>query len=306
MPIPSGPTFISGTTLGQWIGMVRDHLEGDSTEEANQLDGDYTASSGTITLRHNLGNIAEGATISIGTNTLRVMGVNTLTKTATVAGGMRGSMDTSASDGSMVLVNPRFTDYQIMREINNHLGVLSSPEVGLYQVASVELPVTTVTEGYDLAGLTGFIKPLDVRRQTYGPSMAWPSIESTWWDVYETAPSDFASGRALRVRGVDNGLNIQLIYSKEFDGIAADTATLVSTTGIPDTAEDIPPLGAAISLMAGREVARNNLRAQGSSRRADEVPPGAIGRSYQGLVAWWQTRVVQELSRLRQLHPVSW
>jgi hypothetical protein len=282
-------------------------VDGDHTEEANQLDGDYVAGSGTVTLRHNLGNIAAGATITVGTNTMQVVTADTLTRSVSVIAGMRGSSDSSASDGSMVLVNPRITDYQILRELNDHLAVLSSPSIGLYRLYTEQFTVSSAVEGYDLSGLTGFIKALDLRRQTYGASMAWPSVESTYWDVYQDAPtSDFASGMALRVRGVATGLDVQLLYAAEFTDIAADTSTAVSTTGIPSTAEDIPPLGAAIQLMAGREIARNYMRSQGDSRRAEEVPPGAIGRSYTGLLGWWQTRCAQEATRLRQRHPAGW
>lgn len=294
------------TTTEQWVAEVRDHLEGNSSDDANLLASPYTAGSGTLTVTDALGNIGPGAYLSIGLNTLLVTGVNQLTKTATVIGGQRGSTDANAAANAMVRVNPRFTDFQIVREINRHLPTLSAPRTGLYQVATTTLDYDGPTEGYNLAGVTGLIRVLEVRRETYGATLAWPTVETTMWDVYRSAPSDFASGTALRVRGVDTGLTVQVVYAKTFTALAYDLTINVNTTGVSTEQEDIPPLGAAIRLMSGREVARNQRSAQGDSRRAEEVPPSAVGRSYAGLVGLWEARVAEESSRLRAQFPLAW
>jgi hypothetical protein len=294
------------TTLAQWIAETRDYLDGDRSAEANRV-ASYTAGSGTMVLQDGLGNIGAGTLISVGLNDLFVTSANTLTKTITVVGGSRGSTDVSATVNDMVLVSPRFSDHQILRALNRHLASLSSPRVGMFRVGTVELDYVASLEGYDLTGVTGFVKVLDVRRQTYGPSMSWPSVPSVMWDVMESAPtSDFASGMALRVREGHTGLAVQLVYARSFSTIAASLAADVATTGLTAEQEDIPPLGAAYRLMAGREIPRNTVTAQGDARRAEEVPPGAVARSYAGVVGLWNQRVEEEVSRLKARYPVGW
>ena len=294
------------TALASWVAEVRDHLEGGAPQIGNQLGANYTAGSGTLSLAHGLGNVGEGSFLSVGTNTLLVVDVNTLTGVATVVGGQRGSTDQNATAGELVRVNPRFTDYQVVRELNNTLRQMSSPTLGLFQVASAEIDYAQPVEGYDLSGVSGLVKVLEVRRQTYGPSFAWPTVQADQWDLLESAPtSDFASGMSLRVIGADTGLVVQVLYAKTFTPIGYTLSTDVSVTGVTTEMEDIPPLGAAVRLMTGREVSRNNTDAQGDTRRANETPPGAIAASYRGLQQWFLQRVKEESTRLRAKYPMS-
>jgi len=234
---------------------------------------------------------------------MRVLTVNGLTKTATVIAGQNGSTDAAGAINDLVRVTPRFTDHQIVREINRHLASLSSPKNGLYAVASVELAYTASVESYNLSA-TGLIRVLEVRRETYGPSGAWPRVTAGMWELDRTADAtDFASGVSLRVREGNTGLGVQVVYAKTFTPIATVLATDVSATGISTEQEDIPPLGAAVRLMSGREVSRSSPNSQGDSRRSNEVPPGAVGASYRGLVGLWQARVFEESARLRAMYP---
>jgi len=293
------------TSVQNWIDECRYHLEGDRSEEANILDADYTAGGTTLTLRYDLGNINVGAVLAIGTNTFRVVAVNSGAKTATVIPGLLSSTDANASAGAMVRVNPRFTDHRILRALNDHLYTLSTPAVGLFQVATTTLTYSPVYAGYNLASTTGLQRVLEVRRETSGPEKSWPRVPASQWDLLVSAPTtDFAAGTALRLREGHSGQSIQVVYAKSFT-TTTDVTANVSTTGIPTTAEDIPPLGAAIRLMSGREVSRNRTGSQGDTRRANEVPPGAVAASYRGLVALWAQRVQEEAARLRSQFPVG-
>lgn len=293
------------TTVADWIAETRDHLDGDAGVEANLLKIDYVAGSGSISLTNALGNIGPGAWLSVGTNTMLVLASDPLTKTATVLAGQRGSVDANAPLGSLVRVSPRFTDYAIWRQLNRTLGALSSPRNGLYAVGSIEFDYAPAVEVYDLAGVTDFLRPLEVRRQTVGPSLAWPSVETSMWDILRSAPAEFASGISLRVRGPDVGYGVQLVYAKKFTALPLTPTADVSVTGIMDTAHDIPPMGAALGVMGGREIGRNDEKRQGSTRRANEVPPGAINASPRSLAGQYAERIKQESDRLRSQYPVT-
>ena len=76
-----------------------------------------------------------------------------------------------------------------------------------------------------------------------------------------------------------------------------------SSTGLQSTAYDLPPLGAALALMAAAPIRREFIDAQGSSRRAEEVPPGAISGSIRDLRFRRETRVAAEAARLATMYP---
>lgn len=296
------------STLASWIAETRDHLDGDRSFEANQLASSYTAGAGTLAFSNALGNIGPGARLSVGTNVFLVLTVDAAAKTATVLGGQAGSTDANAASGALVRVNPRFTDYQIAREINRHLSSLSSPSNGLYRVGTVQVAYDDDIQGYNLTGITGLIRVLEVRRQVSGVSKAWPRVRTADWDLLRSAPtSDFAAGISLRlIRREESGHQVQVVYAYGFTDIdTTNLAAAISTTGVPSEAQDIPPLGAAIRLMSGREIPRNHTGSQGDTRRANEVPPGAVGASYRGLLGQWQQRVREESARLRAQFPVG-
>lgn len=294
------------STLASWVEETRAHLEGDRSEDANQLDAPYVAGSGTVVLRHSMGNVGPGTLVTIGANTLRVMATNPVQKTLTVIAGFNGSTDVNVATGSLVRVNPRFTDHGITKALNGALATLSSPTAGLFKVASTTLTKVGAVEGYDLSGVTGLLRVLEVRRQVPGPSLGWPRVPAALWDVLRSAPSGFVSGMSLRLMDGDlvPGYGVEVVYAAAFTAISGLTVD-TSTTGIPATADDLPPLGAALRVMSGREVARNALTAQGDARRAAEVPAGAIGASANGLRQLFAQRVAEENARLRQQFPVG-
>lgn len=305
------------TTLAAWIEEVRGHLEPERSEEGNQLDGPYTAGAGSISLRHNLGSVAAGAYLSIGTNTLRVWSTNPVAKTAVVTGGWMGSTDADAADGALVRVNPRFTDHGITKALNGALAQMSSPSNGLYKVGTKTLAFDATVQGYDLSDVDNLLRVLEVRRDITGPSQSWPRMRPGEWELQRSAPTaDFPSGACLRITALANvsaapfsiagqtAFTVQVVYASAFTELAT-LADDVATTGVPATAYDVPPLGAAIRLMAGREVGRNALNAQGDARRANEVGPGAIAASSRNLIGLWAQRIAEENARLRAQYPLN-
>jgi hypothetical protein len=113
------------------------------------------------------------------------------------------------------------------------------------------------------------------------------------------ATTDFASGGALVIyEGGYPGQAIRVRYRAPFGSLTALDDDVLADTGLPATAHDLPPLGAAVRLVAGREVKRNFTEAQGEPRRAEEVPPTATLQSSRELLRIRQQRIVAEQSRL--------
>jgi hypothetical protein len=99
------------------------------------------------------------------------------------------------------------------------------------------------------------------------------------------------------------GDRLHLSYRKGFNTLSNSFSTKIST-GIPASAWDIPPIGAAISLMAGREIKRSFVETQGDSRRATEVSAGASTQSVNALRLLRQQRITAEKQRLDGFYPI--
>lgn len=294
MPIPSDET--SGVTLSEWVDEVRHHLDGNQPDTYNTLAAAWTAGGGSMTFTQALGNIGPGTVLSMGENTLLVLAANPTARTVTVVPAWGSSVDTDAEPGTVVRINPRFTDHRIVKALNAALPALSAN--GLYRIGTETFGYVDDVQGYPLE-IPDLLRVLEVRRQTCGSTLSWPRVRAGKWRLVQDAPTaDFPAGQAIRLLEGEPGFSVQVVYAAEFETLTG-LSTLVTESGVPVTALDVPPLGAAINLMAGREVARNNPGSQGDTRRADEVGAGAVGRSYGGLVGQYRTRLDEEARRLR-------
>ena len=293
------------TLASDWIERTKTYLLSGVQEERNKLASSYTAGSGTMTFTYDAMGIQPGSRIEVGSNLLYVWEV--VGKTATVTGGWEGTTDANASSGAIVTVNPRFPSAQILDALNMDLVDLSSPAHGLYQVGTETLTYNPLLTGYDLDGVTNLISVIEVRGQTPGVYKDWPRVATHKFRVMQTAPTGsngFASGKALFIyEDMYSGYPIWVTYKQGFTALAS-TSTDVSTTGLPTTAYDLPPLGAAIVLMAGREVKRNFTESQGDTRRAVEVPAGAVAASANGLRVLRSQRIEAEKQRLDAFYPI--
>ena len=293
------------TLASDWVERTKSYLLSGIQEEKNRLASAYTAGSGTMTFQYDLMGIQAGSRIEVGTNLLYVWSVSGTT--ATVSGGWEGTTDANAASGAIVTVNPRFPSAQVLEALNFDLADLSSPAHGLYQVGTETLTYNPLMTGYDLDGVTNLISVIEVRGQTPGIYKDWPRINTQKFRVMNTAPTGangFASGKALFIyEDMYAGYPIWVTYKKAFT-LLTDSSTDVSTTGLPATAYDLPPVGAAIQLMSGREIKRAFTETQGDTRRAGEVPVGASNASVNNLRILRAQRIEAEKQRLDAFYPI--
>lgn len=293
-------------TLDTWVQATRRHLMSGRQEERNVLSAPYTAGSGTLSFTNVPTGIVPGARLGIGLNVFYVLTVNNASLSATVIGGQDGSVDVAAPTGSLVRVNPRFTDFDITETLAADLADLSSPENGLFQIRSVDIAYSGVTTGYDLSGVTDLIDVYQVLAQEPGTSKGWTRLNRGGYRLDRGAlASVFPSGLGLMLHGsAYQGLTVRVLYRSGF--ITPPTlATDLNTTGLPTTAYDIPPLGAAMRLVIPREIKRNFSEAQSDTRRAAEVGAGATAASYRPIAALRASRIAAEASRLVAAWPDS-
>ena len=290
-------------TLGSdWINSTRSYLMSGYSEERNKLSSAYTAGDTTLTFTYPLGGIRPGARLSIGLNTFYVWSVDG--QVATVSAGEDSSTDANAASGTVVKVGPRFTDDEIWKALDADLSDLSSPSSGLFGIGTIDLTYNAIVNGYDLTTVSDLISIYEVKYLTPGPQMDNPRINSAGWRLNRNAiTTQFPSGISLQLfEPAYPGYNVRVVYRKYFT-TPATTSANVSTSGLLASAYDLPPLGAAIRLMAGREIKRNFTESQGDTRRAGEVAPGAVMQSSRNLQILRQQRITAESARLDALYP---
>jgi hypothetical protein len=292
------------TNAADWVAETRQMILGGINEERNKLSAAYTAGDDTLQFEYPMGGIQAGARICIGLNTFYVWSVTG--QIATVTGGDEGTTDANASSGDVVRVRPRFTDNEIFSALNFDLHDLSSPQHGLFRIQTKSFTYDSTIEGYNMSSVASDVLSIvEIRYQTTDDTKLWPRIPSTQYRLVRDMPTtDFASGLALILyEPANSGYSVHVTFRRPFSTLT-NLSTAKTDTGLLTTAYDLPPLGAAISLMAGREIKRALTESQGDTRRASEVPVGAANLSVDRLRGQRQNRIVAERARLDSQYPI--
>ena len=291
------------TTVNDWVTTTRSTLMSGYVENRNKLSVAYTKGGTSLTFSYPPDGIRPGARLSIGTNTFYVWTVSG--QQATVSAAEDGSTDQDAPIGSLVRVSPRFTDDEIVKALGADLNDLSSPANGLFGIGTVDLTYNAILNGYDLGPTASdLISIYEVKYLTPGPQMDNPRIHTTGWRLNRNAiSSQFPSGISLQLfEPAYPGYNVRVVYRSNFT-MPTTLYANVSATGLLPSAYDIPPLGASIRLMAGREIKRDFTESQGDTRRAGEVPAGAVAASSRNLQILRQQRITSEAAKLEAIYP---
>lgn len=286
-------------TAADLVNETRSHLLAGGREEMNRLDGAVTDSATTLTLEFPVGGVQPRAVIWVELEAMFVWAV--AGQVITVQRGWLGTTAAAHADDTLVEVNPLVSDFQILRAVNAEIDAYSSPVHGLYRVATVDLTYAAARNGYDLAGVTNLIDILSVEAKDVMPGDRLRINRYRLIRNQDTA--DFTSGYALYLYDTPMpGKTIEVAYKAPFVTLSS-LATDLTTTGLPTTAYDIPPLGAAARLVAPMEARRSRIDAQPEPRQASEVPPGAARQAAGGLLALRNQRLVEEAARLQSAYP---
>jgi hypothetical protein len=295
------------TLASDLIESTRHHLLTGQPEKLNKLGGSLTSNATSFTLTYDISGLQAGTIIAIDLEEIFVFQVDAVSKSVTdCIRGYNGSTAAAHNSGAIVTVQPKFSNFRVLEAINDDLKDLSSPLNGLYQLKSVDLTFNPVTFGYDMTSVTDVIGVQEVRFRTPGPQKTWPKIDS--WQLLRNATAtgdfgDFPSGFGLVVyESAQPGYPIHVIYRAPYVPLVNLTDNVLNVTGLVSTMLDLPPIGAAIRLVAGREIKRNFDEAQGEPRRAEEVPPQANIQSVSGLRTLRRDRIMAESVRLQRAY----
>lgn len=292
------------TTVNDLVEATRSHLHGGARPQINVLNGSLDASTTSVVLADAMGSIVAGAILSIDFETMFVRSVSS--QTATVIRAFAGSTAATHANSSLVYVNPPYTGSSIHKALSDDLLDLSSPEAGLFKVVSVDITFNSAQQGYNLTSATDVIDVLDVRYGVSGSSRNWPSINK-WRLARDMNTSEFASGFALFIdEPVEAGRTMRVRYKAKFSALSTTGSSDVeATTGLHAEAHDIPPLGAAARLLAGRPVRRSDPGTNTDPRRGDEVSTSDTLNSPSALRSLRRDRINAEASRLRGRYPTK-
>lgn len=289
------------TTLNGLIAETKRYLLGNTREEINSLAAGYTAGGTTVTFTYPMGGIVAGADIEVDLEILRVMSVSG--QTATVLGAQNNTTAANHSSGATVRVNPRFERQAIADDLNHALRDLSAE--GLYREVALNITFNASVSGYDLTGSSAsdVLDILEVRYQQSGPTKRYPVIRS--WSLQRGMDTAvFPSGTALTIDSpAFPGLPLRVRYAAQFLPLVNLSDDVTSYSGLAATAADLPPIGAAIRQMMGRDIKRASTDSQPDTRRAQEVPPGVSQGAITTLRREWDQGIHRERGRQLQRFP---
>ena len=276
------------------INAARRWLQSSGRPEYNRLTATENSADTSFAFDFALGSITEGAVLGVDLEEVHVWSATA--PNATVQRGWNGSTPAAHAAGTIVEVNPLFSAWRILGEINAELSSLS-PQI--YQVKTVSATATT-DSSYDLAD--DVLDILTVQYNDYAGA-DWPQL-SRWSLLANQDTAVFASGRALRLYEMPApGRTLRITYAAPLGALTALSDDVTTVTGLPATAADLPAIGAAARLLSAREARRSQIDSQPESRQAADVPPGAARGAAAQLFALRDRRIKEETAKLSRLFP---
>lgn len=288
------------TTALDLVEHTRALLESGDRGQINRLTNTINSAAISLDIDFDSGSIVAGSVLAIDLELIYVWSASGTT--INIQRGHLGTTPAAHTSGAMIYVNPVFSAFTILRAINAELVSYSTPQWGLYRMQTVDLTYSPATIGYDLTAVTDLIDIYELRWKGYTAG-EWPLIRR--WSVARNMPTaDFPSGLSLQLDDAAGpGRTIRVRYKGRFGTLSALDDDVQSVTGLPDTANDIPPYGAAARLIAPREAKRAMTDSQPESRAAQDVPPGANRSAAGTFLAIRDPRLREEAARLQQLYP---
>jgi hypothetical protein len=293
------------TTFQELINDTRDYLMTGQPDKINILHATIDSSVTSLQLSHELKGIDAGARLAIDLEEMHVISRSGTTpeSTVTVIRGFNGSAAAAHTAGALVRVSPQFSDWRIARRINKCLETLVGE--GLFRIQSVEFSFNPAQAGYNI-NAPDLIDIWRVRADNPGPSNNWPVLNARDYYLDQAADSvEFPNSKqfVLRIPGFP-GHKVRISYRTGFSATLSSPSQDVEViTGLHASAHDIPALGAAYRLLAGRDIKRSFLNRQPEPRRQDEVPSGAATNAMLPIVQEYYRAINREISLLDRRYP---
>ena len=285
---------MAASTVGGVCQDVRRMLSANLNDQLLFTAADYTPGDDTLSLKAISSRVAAGSLLSWRESTLYVISVGQ-GSTVEVMAGYDGGPDIPIPAGTPLRLNPRFTDYTLFQSVVQAVGAMAAPSNGLYAVTKdyvsglFDDSIYPIPEAYR----DRVVRVLSVMERS--------DDGQDWARISDFRVSLTPGNEHLRI--FSDAQRFEIVYALELMKPTAYTDDLVEDCGLSGPMLDIPALGAAASLMTGQEARRNQQRAQGDPRRAEDVPiTGALSVA-RDLRRAFQQRIDEEHTRLVGMFP---
>ena len=289
------------STVAQILTRTQRQLMSGTIEARNKLSASVTATGTSVSLTYDLNSIREGAVIQVDSELMYVWEVGAGTKSATVERGFNGTTAVSHASAAVVIVNPKFPRAQLFEALNDELVDLCSPMNGLFDVKTLDFNYNSSKRQTNIPVSGDIIDLVEVRYRYIASDYKQVNNVKLLRDL---PTKDFGSGYGLQIDSLIPSSTVRVTYKTPFSRIGLESDDLQSIAGFPVEAEDILVMGIQIRAVAPREIKRNFTESQGETRRAEEVPVGAIGGSITNLLRLRRDRITAEAARLNRQYPV--
>jgi len=288
------------TTAATVIDRTLRQLLSGTVEPRNKLASSINSSATSVITTYPLEGLRAGQVCEIDSELMYIWATDSGTKTLTVQRGFNGTTAASHTADAIITVSPRFPRAQVLEAVNDEIADLSSPMNGLFQVKTVDIDYNGSDTMINLTGVTAIIDLLSVSVRYMVDD--YPVARKVRL-VRDVPTDDFSTGYALRFdQGVFPG-RLRIVYKAPYVTASTESSDINTTGGIQDTVTDIVAIGAQLRLMSPREIKRNFTESQGDTRRAAEVPAGAVGGSITNLQRLRRDRIQAEAARLKRSYP---
>ena len=276
------------STVGALIEETRGHLYGFHKTQMNRLKDPIDAVNPNVVVEFGADPIPRHAVLCVGDELMYVWAVSGAA--LAVQRGHFGTTPAVHPAGSLIEINPRFATPQIRAELRKEIR---SWEPRIFTVVEETIPIGQNTRTVDLEGApANFLHVLRVRRSAAnGGELTPKGLDFRVERSYGAYPS----GAALILTETVPASTLSVLYGvpfalEDFD----DDVDLVADVGVPVSALDIPPVGAAWRLLSTREIPRTNIDVAPEPRVAADVPAGHIVQAARQLKALRDERIGEE------------
>jgi len=288
------------TTMLDLVSDTRRMAFGSNNDQINLVAQTYTAEDTSLVLDMDVSGITQGMIISGGLNVWFVRGIDTASNSVNVIPGFDNSPKKDLAVGDFVFIKPKVTDWYMFQTMNQEILRLSSPENGLYQVASWTEDVDPTWQTYEIPEeALNMISLLRVRYRMPGSPDVWYDIPNNAYRMQLNSGSESDLTSYIRLlRNIPSGTEIQFLYKAPFNQATELSDSVTDVCGLGASMVDIPTLGCLATLLRTGESQRGQVQVQGDARRANEVVAGSNLNTAARVERDYKMRILEEAARL--------
>jgi hypothetical protein len=274
---------------------------GSMSEQINLAGANVIAGATTIPMQLDVTGITPGSIISSGLNVWYVKSVNGQNSSVSVIPGYDNAPQEAVTQGDVIRIKPRVTDFYLFSLFNDEMRKLSSTTSGLYKIGAWTANVEPSYQTYEIPlAAIGMVNLLRVRYRLPGTPDVWTALNPSYYN-WQATPT---GNRVQLLIDIPSGTEIEFTYKSPFTQATSLTDDVVADCGLSDSMTDIPALGMVITLLRTTDSRRNQIATQGDPRRADEVGPATNLSSAAAFERDYKARVQDEYARLIQRYPI--